>query len=289
MATGKRQNRTVAVKAPMFHHTRHTGRGFTLIELLVVVAIIALLISILLPALGRARQQGKEAVCRSSLHQLALATTYYADDNQNRLPWMRGAPPEFNGYPFDQGLQYIYLFPYVKDVKNFTCPAAAGDNSTAAEAPSPTSSNYVLKFSDCKKPYKEQWWPGLDWTEGKSTGWVTKMRTEYWFNDWGGGATDPTTGEKLPAVSGGLINKLPRPSYTVIICDARYNVRDVPILRHLGASEFTFLDGHVERLPPAKYYDPKWDQAGHDPTDKDPWGNCPFYRWGISLKGGDSH
>ena len=276
---GKRQNRMVSVKATTFQHPRHSNCGFTLIELLVVVAIIALLISILLPALGRARQQGKEAVCRSNLHQLALATTYYADDNQNVLPWMRGAPPDFNNWPFDQGLQYIYFFPYVKDVKNFTCPAATGDNSTAAEVPSPKSSNYVLKFSDCKKPYKDQWWPWLDWTEGKSTGWVTQMRTEYWFNDWGKGASG------IPAISGGLINKIPRPVYTVIICDARNNVRDVPELRHLGASEFAFLDAHVERLPPARYLDPKWDVAGHVRTDNDPWGNQPYWCWGLSLTG----
>jgi prepilin-type N-terminal cleavage/methylation domain-containing protein/prepilin-type processing-associated H-X9-DG protein len=277
----------VAVKVPKLQRQRNPGRGFTLIELLVVVAIIALLISILLPALGRARQQGKEAVCRSGLHQLALATNYYADDNQNRLPWIRGAPPTFSGYPFDQGLQFIYLYPYTKDVKNFICPAAMGENSTAAEQPSPTSSNYVLKFSDCKRPYKDQWWPFLDWTEGKSTGWVTQMRTEYWFNDWGDGATE-ANGDKIPPISGGLINKLPRPNYTVIICDARYNL-DAPVLRHMGASEFAFLDGHVERLLPAKYFDPKFSEPGHDPTDKDPWGNCPFYRWGLSLKGGDSH
>ena len=127
------------MKAPRLHSARRVGCGFTLIELLVVVAIIALLISILLPALGRARQQGKEAVCRSSLHQLALATTYYADDNQNLLPWMRGAPPDLDHYPYDQGLQFIYFFPYVKDVRDFTCPAATGDNSTAAEVPSALS------------------------------------------------------------------------------------------------------------------------------------------------------
>ena len=130
---GKRQNRTVLVKATTFHHPRHAERGFTLIELLVVVAIIALLISILLPALGRARQQGKEAVCRSNLHQLALATTYYAEENQYHLPYMRGTPPDDVEHAVGPYYQYdqIFLFwPYLKDLKNFNCPSAREKNST---------------------------------------------------------------------------------------------------------------------------------------------------------------
>jgi prepilin-type N-terminal cleavage/methylation domain-containing protein/prepilin-type processing-associated H-X9-DG protein len=55
--------------------------GFTLIELLVVISIIALLISILLPALGAARESGRSAVCLSNLRQLALANTAYAEDS----------------------------------------------------------------------------------------------------------------------------------------------------------------------------------------------------------------
>jgi prepilin-type N-terminal cleavage/methylation domain-containing protein len=55
------------------------NKGFTLIELLVVVAIIAVLISMLLPALGAARQAAKGAVCVSNLKQIMTATLMYAD------------------------------------------------------------------------------------------------------------------------------------------------------------------------------------------------------------------
>jgi prepilin-type N-terminal cleavage/methylation domain-containing protein/prepilin-type processing-associated H-X9-DG protein len=60
---------------------RRTRIGFTLIELLVVVAIIALLISILLPSLNHAREQAKEVADRSNLRQILLGMMYYAEDH----------------------------------------------------------------------------------------------------------------------------------------------------------------------------------------------------------------
>ncbi len=65
-------------------YRRHTG-AFTLIELLVVVAIIALLISILLPSLSSAREQGKKAVCLSNLRSIGLGTQEYANEDSVEL------------------------------------------------------------------------------------------------------------------------------------------------------------------------------------------------------------
>ena len=64
---------------------RQTFGGFTLIELLVVIAIIAILMAILMPALNRAREQGKRAVCLNNLKQLGLAWILYADDNDDNI------------------------------------------------------------------------------------------------------------------------------------------------------------------------------------------------------------
>jgi prepilin-type processing-associated H-X9-DG protein/prepilin-type N-terminal cleavage/methylation domain-containing protein len=61
--------------------------AFTLVELLVVIGIIALLISILLPSLSKAREMGKSVKCLSNLRQLGMATVGYANEGKSYLPY----------------------------------------------------------------------------------------------------------------------------------------------------------------------------------------------------------
>jgi prepilin-type N-terminal cleavage/methylation domain-containing protein len=75
-------------------------RAFTLIELLVVISILTLLMALLLPALGAARERGRRAVCMANLHTLGQSITLYANDNGDRLvpgdcpvPWAVWAEP----------------------------------------------------------------------------------------------------------------------------------------------------------------------------------------------------
>ncbi len=69
-----------------------TRTAFTLIELLVVIAIIALLIGILLPALGSARQTGRDVVCKSRIRQVTLAAITYSTDFGDAFPTNIGGP-----------------------------------------------------------------------------------------------------------------------------------------------------------------------------------------------------
>jgi prepilin-type N-terminal cleavage/methylation domain-containing protein/prepilin-type processing-associated H-X9-DG protein len=96
-------------------HRNGKRRAFTLVELLVVIGIIALLISILLPSLAKARVAAQLLACSSNLRQIGLALQGYASDYKGTLP----AAVYFG--PSDKGLSWDdHLLPYLGAGKTFT-------------------------------------------------------------------------------------------------------------------------------------------------------------------------
>ncbi|MFC1762963.1 type II secretion system protein [Planctomycetota bacterium] len=110
----------------------YKSKAFTLIELLVVIAVIAVLMAILMPALNRAREQGKRAVCLNNLKQLTLAWIMYADDNYGKIcaanvghsDWGWVGSMETTDPIEDQiaAMKSGMLYPYCSDLKLYKCP-----------------------------------------------------------------------------------------------------------------------------------------------------------------------
>ncbi len=131
---------------------RRRQNGFTLIELLVVVAIIALLIAILLPSLGKAREQGRITQCLANQRSMAQATVVYSYEYKDMLvsswtdfrartdswvDWPKSAAGAYLTYPeldsatdvgaHKRGIESGVLFPYMSNVKAFHCPSDVRD------------------------------------------------------------------------------------------------------------------------------------------------------------------
>lgn len=108
---------------------RGSKKAFTLVELLVVIGIIAILISLLLPTLGRAREAARRTACLSNLRQIHLAYTFYALENKDRVPLGYRRTKQFNSMVWSNTANKYVLFGllYPRGLMNeprvFFCPS----------------------------------------------------------------------------------------------------------------------------------------------------------------------
>ncbi len=174
-----------------------TKKAFTLIELLVVISIIAMLLAILMPALGMVKKKAQATVCKANQHQWGLCYQLYTHDFNGSLPSYEGATVR---------VSYMEsLRPYYDDVNKMrTCPAASKPSTN-----NPTTLQPLSFFGSTYNAWQIDpvagWLDNEDWGIGSFTenSWIRTSTNASWIPKQWGSLTKMTRTSEVPLLLDG--------------------------------------------------------------------------------------
>lgn len=210
--------------------------GFTLIELLVVISIIAILMSIMMPALNKARTQARKVSCQANMKQMSTAYMAYCSSNNDSLPTpvVQGTNPWWEGW-------WMYRFQgYLHDFSSAYDPGQDEWRKTAMCCP-------ATKNIEAPEIYYDN---------------ITYAINAFLGGTWDRNGNSLVRNSDGSTVDASLVymklSNVRRPSYTMVWVDAGYNGRATMDLaapqfylehaapRHDGGVNMVFLDGHID-------------------------------------------